>query len=424
MKIQLKLMIVFVLINLILLSFAGIGFYSYSKNILKQKIYTDLEAIAQSRVYHIESFLNNEIERLKLISSRTQLRLSLDSYNKEGKIEDKAKMNKILLDAKSSISDFKDIFIINLDGKVIVSTDENIENIDYSSGEFFIKGKKGDNLFFLLDENDNPVIYLSGPLILEDRVLGVAVIVDRNINRMYHITKYSTGLGETGEIYLINKEGYMITPPRFVNNTFFKQKVDTLNSRNCFLHAVLPEESIKEHHKPRILKNYKGIEVLGTYKYIPEMQWCLLAEINSEEAFNPVSKVKGIIISIFIFLVILGIILSFIVSKTITKLIFELRDAAEKISKGSLNIKIKSKSKDEIGQLANSFNKMTLELKKSKAELEKYSKNLEEQVKSRTKELQSKVYELEKFNKLTIGREMRMVELKKRIKELEAKLKK
>ena len=49
-------------------------------------------------------------------------------------------------------------------------------------------------------------------------------------------------------------------------------------------------------------------------------------------------------------------------------------------------------------------------------------KLLEKKVSEKTKELQSKVYELEKFNKLTVGRELRMVELKKKIRRLERQL--
>ncbi len=54
----------------------------------------------------------------------------------------------------------------------------------------------------------------------------------------------------------------------------------------------------------------------------------------------------------------------------------------------------------------------------------KAKKLLEKKVSEKTKELQSKIKELEIFNKLAVGRELKMVELKKKIKELEEKIKK
>lgn len=57
-------------------------------------------------------------------------------------------------------------------------------------------------------------------------------------------------------------------------------------------------------------------------------------------------------------------------------------------------------------------------------ELRELSESLEEQVKERTKELQGKIEELERFNKLAMGRELKMVELKEEIKRLNKELKK
>ena len=55
-------------------------------------------------------------------------------------------------------------------------------------------------------------------------------------------------------------------------------------------------------------------------------------------------------------------------------------------------------------------------------ELKELTKGLEGQVKERTKELQKRVTELESFHKLTIGREVRMLGLKKENKELRKKI--
>jgi len=60
------------------------------------------------------------------------------------------------------------------------------------------------------------------------------------------------------------------------------------------------------------------------------------------------------------------------------------------------------------------------ERKKTEIELEKYQEKLEELVMERTKELEEKNKELKKFNKLFIGREFKIKELKDRIKSLES----
>jgi len=51
-------------------------------------------------------------------------------------------------------------------------------------------------------------------------------------------------------------------------------------------------------------------------------------------------------------------------------------------------------------------------------------KELEEKIKEAIGELQEKVEELEKFHRLTVGRELKMVELKKEIEKLQKELQK
>jgi len=114
----------------------------------------------------------------------------------------------------------------------------------------------------------------------------------------------------------------------------------------------------------------------------------------------------------------------------------------EEVRKDNLDLKIDVKSKTEIGELADTFNKMIEDLKKSKTsleesksvleikvvartrELKELAESLEEKVKGRTEQLQERVDELEKFHRLTVGRETKMIELKEKIKELEEKSKK
>lgn len=139
-------------------------------------------------------------------------------------------------------------------------------------------------------------------------------------------------------------------------------------------------------------------------------------------------------LAITILLILLGLVISIFLAKRMGEPIDQLTKGAEIIGGGNLNYRIKIKTGDEIEELADSFNQMAenlehfkLVIEESKANLEikvevrtkelrELTETLEEQVKERTKTLRERVNELERFHKLTIGRELRMIELKKEIK--------
>ena len=58
------------------------------------------------------------------------------------------------------------------------------------------------------------------------------------------------------------------------------------------------------------------------------------------------------------------------------------------------------------------------------SELKKLQEEMEAKIEERTKKLQEKIEELEKINRLTVGRELKMIELKKEIQKLKEELEK
>lgn len=106
----------------------------------------------------------------------------------------------------------------------------------------------------------------------------------------------------------------------------------------------------------------------------------------------------------------------------LTRPLSKLKKAAMEISAGNLDMTADIKTKDEVGDLAKTFNSMAGSIKKQKSELEDYYKNLEGKVQERTSDLKEKNDELESFNNLTVNRELKMIELKDRVKELEKRL--
>jgi signal transduction histidine kinase len=91
---------------------------------------------------------------------------------------------------------------------------------------------------------------------------------------------------------------------------------------------------------------------------------------------------------------ILAIIAGLFIAKSIVAPIVKLKTAAQNIASGNMDFINDIHTGDEIGELAFSFNKMTLDLKKSRSEIEGYNKTLEQKVNERTNELEGNIKKL------------------------------
>ncbi len=173
---------------------------------------------------------------------------------------------------------------------------------------------------------------------------------------------------------------------------------------------------------------------------VGQSPWSLFLGVSLKSV--EIAKMRTIFVGVNILLlvIIFAAFISFYFSKEVSDPLECLRGGAEIIGKGNLNYQIKVKTGDEIEELAKSFNKMAENLKKSQtileesktvleikvqartSELKELAKGLDEKVKEKTKELRERIAEMEKFQQLTVGRELKMLELKKEIKVLKTEL--
>jgi PAS domain S-box-containing protein len=122
--------------------------------------------------------------------------------------------------------------------------------------------------------------------------------------------------------------------------------------------------------------------------------------------FLPLLTIFSILEPLFIFLLIYFLIVRPI--SNVTK-------AAKAFSSGDLTKRVHVDALDEIGELGKSFNEMADKLDAS-------YKDLEDKVQTKTKELEKNINDLERLNKTMIGRELKMIDLKKEVATLQQKL--
>jgi len=370
------------------------------KNIIKHQIYNQLESIAKARAFHIETYLHTERNLVLNLSESVVIKKLLELNIKNRNYNDRLKdVITRLKNTKKINEDIYEIFITDTKGVIVAANIEERIGLDRSDALYFINGKKGvyvKDPHYSRYNKTQQSLAVSAPVYqdITNILLGV-VIIRIKLDHLDKITTDVTGLGETGEIFLLNKDLYMISPSRFIKDTFLKQKMNTPESRECW--KISGEEEEIKRKELDVYEDYRGKIVIGTHYKIEGMDWCLMSEINRKEAFAPIFKLTIITILFFAIVLVLSLIFSVLISKTIINPITKMHRGSEEIIKGNLDYKIGIKQKDEIGQLSQAFDEMTLNLKTSKEKIEKYSEHLEELVKQRTNELQIANKELEAF---------------------------
>gem|GEM_PF-2501464 len=119
-----------------------------------------------------------------------------------------------------------------------------------------------------------------------------------------------------------------------------------------------------------------------------------LAEMNSRLA-------RGRRLSILLTLLVVGVSLSLTVPiiQAVVEPIRELVLGTKRIAHGDLSLRVKVKSRDEIGNLAESFNQMIEDLRTSREEIEEYNRTLEQRVAERTSDLERRNREISALNR-------------------------
>jgi methyl-accepting chemotaxis protein len=140
-----------------------------------------------------------------------------------------------------------------------------------------------------------------------------------------------------------------------------------------------------------------------------------------QSAMDKTNWLISILSLVFLGLVLFGcLVFIYIFSNSITKPLTELAALTKEISGGNLNVKVTEKllkNHDETGVLSISIAEMINRINK---EIDSQKKISDDLMTSR-KDLVSRNEELEKFNKMVVDRELKMIALKSRIKELEEK---
>ena len=253
---------------------------------------------------------------------------------------------------------FEDVKIIGKDGGVFFSLVKLETTDNFSNDPKFLRGLIQPFAVFEPAENGGSKMIVVTPIFSGEKggePIGV-IIAKMRTEEINQILLNRSGLGETGEVYLVNEDYLMMSESRFIENAPFNQVVDTYPVRECFENG---------NKVSGIYPDYRGVSILGFSYCAPDLGFVLLAEIDESETLQPVSVLQDRIFLTGVIITIVMAIAAFFMAKLFSKPIVKLQEATDEIAKGNYDIRTNINTRDEIGQLSKSFDLMAQKLKES-----------------------------------------------------------
>lgn len=169
-----------------------------------------------------------------------------------------------------------------------------------------------------------------------------------------------TGMGNTGESYMADESGRLVTKSRFFPNKppteimAYKQTVDA-----AFLKGA----------GAGLTKDYRDVDVLSAFDTIKHngISWAIMSEMDLSEAMQTVAKLRASIIYLGILCLLAALIVTLYLSRSISKPIVQVSRGIDSISKGIIPEPMqppfypneKGQMKMALNRLIESFNKIT-----------------------------------------------------------------
>lgn len=319
-------------------TFGGISYYYlHVKDIVAGQANDFIMAVAEARANHIRTLLDEQIEKVKLVAENALI----EEYLEEGLSPEEEQS------LQSELREHLDreiigVSIANLEGIVLMASDERFIGRDLVLGEIEWEGDRAEDLVERirkerLFEEELQILFRSvyhddllganlfeiGTYVMSDETdepIGI-VEIDFDSGILDGITLDRKGLGESGEIYLINHQGYTITPRIFKTQADLTELVDTPNSAECLedLEENTPEVEEKDKREGkdlRVFTDEHGESRIGVDVPIYGVGWCLLSEYKERELYGLLNlKLLNIALLVLIFVTIATGVFTFVIDK-------------------------------------------------------------------------------------------------------------
>ena len=267
--------------------------------VLRQEAFDQLRSVRTIKKGQIERYFADRLVDVKTLSANpavlTALRLLEQVPGRIGNSEWRKVANTYAswLPRYTEQYGYIDLFLITADGRVVYTVEQESDMgqdlmkgrlRSSPAGKAFRRGLKGAAIQDFEPygpSGDVPAGFVSAPIRAGSKTKGV-IMVQISIDQINEIMQERTGLGDTGETYLVGSDQLFRSDSRFVEDSTILDATYLVDSEGA-------KAALSGKTGEKIFPDYRDIPVLSAYAplEIRGLQWVILAEISVAEAFAP-----------------------------------------------------------------------------------------------------------------------------------------
>lgn len=376
----LLLMIVVALLPLVVLNYY---WYRSTESSLQTAAESSQIILKNSDVYRVNQYMNDKVSALIIHSqspSVYNLQLATAKQDLQGLLNQDSDITQLTLTNSRGMS------VLSLNRKGSLPTGQNLSQTNAYRVTNYLDGREYISPV-TYNTDKRPIVTIAVPLVnfstahnlsnLSTAVPGQlrtasqinGVLIEQvDLTNLWNSVLSQNSSTSGVYAYVVDSEGTLIAYPN-LNYEFAHQELANVPSVEAFLKKPTASP------KALITKSEKGVSVLSSYGQVTSTGWGVIAEEPTSVIFASANHIQLIGMLIFVIAAVVTLILSFLASRTVTKPIRSLVGGAEDLSRGNLKTRLRITTKDEIGLLGTTFNRMADKLSaivlKAEAEAEK-----------------------------------------------------
>lgn len=348
MKIKTKGMLFSIILIFFTTTVLGVFAYFHFKNILVNEVDKAVVRVAKESSEHLSSYINQYVAPLKGLSENEDIK-SMD-WNKQKK-----------LISEQIYPQYQNVAVVDTKGVAHYNDDSVLDLSDRKYIMEALKGKVSFSDVIISRKTGKNVIMIGVPIYQGNGIKG-ALIARLNAD---FLSDYAStrGYGKNGRAYIISNEGTFISKPKQENSGKYYNlyKIAKTDRNYTSFSGFIRKSTEKKFGFGKY--SFAGKNIIMGYAYVKETHWRIYIGTFEEEILAGLSGLKHMMFLLALLTLAGCTIGACFFVDSFTKPIVELDHLFSQGARGDLTIRFTKKSKDEIGRMGLSFNRMMDEIK-------------------------------------------------------------